>query len=153
MSEEEIKELKEQLTNVKANIIRVLYFIAVGGSLTGVILMLAFPSYGSYWGGGVYVYVLGGFPPILGGAMLLLLCFIISLYGLIYPDRMKKKILLIGIFLPLLVFGLAFVGLAYAYSEFEGILWWVETGFYGSVIPGPIVAIILIIIFLSTRKS
>ena len=92
MGEEEVKELKKQLTLAKSVIARVLYAIAAGGSLTGVILMFAFPSYGSYWGYGIYVYIGGGFAPITIGAILLLLCFSISMYGLIIPDRMKKII-------------------------------------------------------------
>lgn len=153
MSEDEIKELKEQLTNAKSNIIRALYFFALSASLTAVILMSAFPTYGSYWGYGVYVYVVAGFAPITGGIILLLLCVIISIYGLVYPDRMNKKLLLVGIFLPLLVLGLALGGLAYAYDEFSGIEWWTGAGFYGSVIPGPLSAAFLILVYLSMRKS
>jgi len=154
MSEEKIKDLKEQLKNEKILQLRLLYFLALSGSLTGAILMIAFPMYGSYWGYGVYVYVGAGFALITVGIILLLVCSFISIYGLIYPDRMEKKFVLIGIFIPLLILALSFGGLAYAYSAFsEAWSWWTDAGFYGSVIPGPLTAVFFILIYLSMRKS
>lgn len=147
------ESIEESLNKGKLAIIRFIYFLAVGSSLTGAILMLSSYMYGSYWGSGVYVYIGSGYGPIAGGAALLIFCFIIALVGIYSPWLLKHyKLYLIGIFLPLLELGLSMIGLDYARTEFSGVEWWVEAGFYGSVIPGPLTAVFFIINYLIMRK-
>jgi len=153
MSDNRINELKENLSKGKLGKIRFFYFFALASSLTGAILMLSGPMYGSYWGYGVYVYIGAGYAPIAGGAALLIFCFIIALVGIYGPWYLKKyKLHFIGIFLPLLELVLSLAGLGYASTEFSGVDWWLEAGFYGSVIPGPLTAVFFIINSMIMRK-
>ena len=87
MGEEKIKELK----NKKSVQIRLLCFLALSSSLTAVILMLASPMYGIYFMWGIHVLIY---------AVSLLVIFFISISGIITPDKMKKKIVLVSIFIP-----------------------------------------------------
>ena len=144
MGDEKIKELKEQLKNKKLLQIRLLCFLALSCSLTAIILMLAFPMYGYYFSWGLHVYFY---------AELLFISFSISIYGLISPNKMKKKIELIGIFIPLLVFVLSLGGLALAYYSSSGMRWLSDAGFYGCLIFCPLTGGSFILVYLINRKS
>lgn len=139
-----MKKLKEQLKNKKSLQIRLLCFLALISSLTAVILMLAFPMYGYYFMMGIHVHIY---------ATLLLVILFISISGIISPDKMKKKIVLSGIIIPLFVFVLSLGGTAFAYYSSSGIRWMSDTSFYGGVIFSPLTGVFFILIFLSMRES
>jgi len=140
MGEEKIKELK----NKKSVQIRLLCFLAFSSSLTAVILMLASPMYGIYFMWGIHVLIY---------AVSLLVIFLISISGIITPDKMKKKIVLVSIFIPLLVFVLSLGGVAFAYYSSSGMRWMSDAGFYGGVIFSPLTGVFFILIYLSMRES
>lgn len=139
-----MKKLKEQLKNKKSLQIRLLCFLALISSLTAVILMLASPMYGYYFMMGIHVHIY---------ATLLLVILFISISGIISPDKMKKKIVLSGIIIPLFVFVLSLGGTAFAYYSSSGIRWMSDTSFYGGVIFSPLTGVFFILIFLSMRES
>jgi hypothetical protein len=144
MGKEKIKKLKEQLKNIKHLQIRLLCFLALSCNLTAVILMLAFPLSNLYFSWGIHVYIY---------ANLLLVCLFTSICGLKSPDKMKKKIVLISIFLPLLVFVLSLGGVAFAYYSSSRMRWMSDASFYGGVIFSPLTGVFFILIYLSMKES
>ncbi len=145
MGEEKIKELKEQPKNKKSLQIRLLCFLAFSSSLTAIILMDPFPMDAYYY------YNLG--IHVVCYAVSLLVILFISISGIISPDDMKKKIVLMGIFIPLLVFVLSLGGVAYANYGPSGMRWMSDTSFYGGVIFSPLTGVFFILIYLSMRES
>ncbi len=144
MGEEKIKELKEQLKNKKSLQIRLLCFFALCSNLTAVIFIIAFPIYGIYFMWGIHVLIY---------ATSLFVILFISISGIISPDKMKKKIVLSGIFIPFLVFVLSLGGTAYAYYSSSGMRWMSDMSFYGCVIFSPLTGIFFTLIYLSMREN
>jgi len=136
--------------------IRFSAFLAFGASLASAILMLTSPMFGAYFGSGVYVYIVAGAGDqgslIIVAAVLMILCSLIALITVVKPERLNKKIMIPGIIFPLIVFILGLAGLGIAYDAFSGYEWWVETGFYGSVIPSLIAVLLFLCNYIMMRR-
>lgn len=125
--------------------IRITAFCAFINCLVGAIFMLSRPFFGAYFGAGVYVYIGAGYGDEglgIAGAVFMILCALLALVTIGIPDRLNRKVMIMGIILPLVVFILGMAGLGMAYDAFSGHEWWTESGFFAGVIP-PIFAIVL----------
>jgi len=104
--------------------IRISAFLAFAASLTSAILMLVSPIFGAYWGYGIYVYVVAGVGDqgslIIVAAVFMILCALLALITIAVPERLNRKIMILGVILPLVVFILGLAGLGIAYDEFSG---------------------------------
>ncbi|MCK4287009.1 MAG: hypothetical protein KAX18_12440 [Candidatus Lokiarchaeota archaeon] len=136
--------------------IRISAFFAFGACLTSAILMLAFPMFGAYWGYGIYVYIVAGAGDqgslIIVAAVFMILCSLMALATIAIPERLKKMYMIPGVILPYIVFILGLAGLGMAYDGFSGKEWWPETGFFGSVIPSLIAALVFLGIYRMMRR-
>ena len=136
--------------------IRISAFLALGASLASGILIFAFDFFGAYFGGGVYVYIGAGYGDEgmgIAAGVLMIISALLALITIAIPDRLNRKIMIMGVIFPLIVFILGLAGLGIAYDRFDGYDWWPKAGFFGSVIPSFIAFVFFLIIFVKIGRK
>jgi len=126
-------------------------------SVIGGILMLTTEFGGwygvTYLGYGSYLYEWGSISAFSGpgGALLILMaiflfyCSVISVLGLIDPDKIPNKLfILVGVFLSILVFIITLIsGAIFVIAVWDAAEWWFGAAFYAGIISGILTPIFL----------